>query len=806
MTFAQYEEQFALDLTGTGSGATRDVSTLTTLDNLLIALINAIPYYGDPKMDSDHRGALANLLEIHLPNEKIAPHPIMQGPWYGYYFSSYSYSGSYTGYLDAFYHGIGPSAASNQVATRVAAVNAGINAAWWGDFGVAVLTDAIRQKVSVSLDTGSLKNELDSRNNTLKPAVTASYLAVFEAGFQPTASALNAIKNSSDASSAASTLDHWIANGRFTANINQSLAVGGDSAIAATWFLYNLWVSLTALGLSDVNSAINTYKTNGLHVPDEVGATNWWNGSFLSWYHALSGTDVMPQASGAISSTMPETISTVFTGSTFPVTTHENTQDGYSHSLAEWGSLARFKPQPSSCFGADTMVLMADDTQKAISEVQTGDMVKTSAGDRKVVLVESPYRAGRSLYRINDLKATITIGHPLRTADEARGKYAALDPWNLIDGIPTITKDGVTAVAEGLSLSVLSGGNAATLTVQSIKTEVADAANTEEKVYDLLLESWAKDRPAYYVGGPDTFLATEAETVDPLYDVFITVTIVTALEMAVPLCREFLGNPAVEVPSLVKAIDIDKAMSMARQGTRAYTGGRSLPRPSIPAPDFYQHKGQWDGFASLLEYYLVLNYGRKVLSEIYHGWSTGHFAHSHEGGDRLVANLHDIELIGDPIPAGQKPEIKLSLSGLFSIPRQEHSLTLDSTERPAWNLRIDELMDMGRLPETDSGSFLHGEITAGDTFKRKFRVFLTQDRNACACGDHFLSDEEGNITGRIYLGVRRMTTGDIAAENTARQGWDNHAMMAYAYSIGRQMGYQLMSLTEAASSVKETEA
>jgi hypothetical protein len=46
--------------------------------------------------------------------------------------------------------------------------------------------------------------------------------------------------------------------GQFSANINQGLSAGGDSAIAATWFLFNLWITLKALGPADVGNALGS--------------------------------------------------------------------------------------------------------------------------------------------------------------------------------------------------------------------------------------------------------------------------------------------------------------------------------------------------------------------------------------------------------------------------------------------------------------------------------------------------------------------------------------------------------------------
>src|SRR6187549_38154 len=121
-----------------------------SLETLLDDLINAMPYYGSPDMQQAHRGTLANLLGVNLPDNGITAPPDEMGVGYT---RLYSYNGSYSGYRNAFYNGVTESTAASQVAARAAAINGGLNNGWWGNYGVAVLSDAVRLQLGFSLDT-----------------------------------------------------------------------------------------------------------------------------------------------------------------------------------------------------------------------------------------------------------------------------------------------------------------------------------------------------------------------------------------------------------------------------------------------------------------------------------------------------------------------------------------------------------------------------------------------------------------------------------------------------------------------------
>ena len=572
--------------------------------------------------------------------------------------------------------------------------------------------------------------------------------------------------------------------------------MGGDSTNAATWFLFNLWVSLKALGHNNIDEAIAGYKSNGLNVPAEVGPGNWWTGGYISWYATLSGADVMSMAQSTIDADMPESVTTVFTGSTIPATNSVNTKQGYSLSLCNWGSLGRYQPQQSSCFGKGTMVLMADGTTKPIETVQVGEQVMSSAGPRKISMIETPRRAGRSLFRINDLQCYATNAHPYRAADEAGPMRYAVDPWALLDGMPTMSEKGVGTLEQGKQVSAMSGGHKSVLAVTGL-TELAANDDPDERVYDLLLDGWSRDYPAFYVGGPEHFVAVEAETADPLFEPAVTVAVVKAMEMVKGCCCKHLGEPHLEIPKVLRQINLKQVVDLARKAVRTYLGGKPLKRPGIPDLSFFEQQGDWDAHTSMLEYYLVREYSRWLRAEIANGWRQSISA-SH-ARDTFVVGLTDLEFSGDTgIPATDLT-IKLTARGFdFKSGNGIGEIRVAGPGVKSWYYRIDDIAALGVVESRQPGAHLHGEIRGDDHLLGYFGARI--DKQCAPRMEHLVFDPQGHMIGRIGVDLRYLTGDQLDLEQEALSRWDKQQRMALALTLGQQLGHQIRAQMEAHAS------
>lgn len=789
MTNQQLAQQFAEDFINAQSDTVKQLNSVlsSTPQDLLDQLIDAIPYYQDPAIMNLHRGGLINMLETYLPNDAIVPQGNDSGLDYN---TSYSYWGSYSGYQNAFYTNITQNPAANAIVTEL---NNVMPVTWvdtfMSKFAVIVLTDAVRQKNAAGVNTGTLAADLETYNQSLNQSLAPTYLAVFKSVYPPTQVALQNITSSGNTTVVcnliASTLN---SSSSLVTDLNIALA-NPDSAVAATWFIFNLCVILQILQCSDISSVL---ANSGLNLPSELNNSGWWNGQYTSWFVSLSGADVMNDAGNMITASLPEQSVTIFAGTGGqPQTSYPKVSNGYSQSLCNWGPLNYYNPPPSSCFGEGTMVLMSDKSTKPIELIVKGDVVHTQLGPRKVVLVETPKRHGRKLIHIDKLNLSLTIAHPLISAEEKKGKYLTVDPWGLIDGIPTSTLDGVVKLCSGSKLKALKNSEEVSYSVQEIQE--ASNGKDEELVYDLILENWETDFPCYYVGGPEYFIATEAETVNPLHEPLVSTAIIAILNKVRDVSRGKIKNPEASLHHLIYNLDMEELKRSALDKLNQDVSGVEMSFPSIPKPDFYLHDGKWDVHASLLEYYLVRHYGRWLRSEIYNGWRNN--LSSTNVGD-LVIDLNDLELIGVPFTANKSLELKFSLQDqhgktMHTIDHQEGVL-----DKHFWRVHFDKSLVIGESKMVYQNGFLSGSIYCDQILAGTFRMAITPNMQSAKGSDLFIYNTENKIIGRINLCFRILPKTALLEEAKQHKLWTGQKMWNYALILGNLFGDKLVNLIE----------
>jgi hypothetical protein len=769
-------------------------TTMTGMLPELETVIDALPYYGDHNFQLAHRGALANLLQVNLPNDAITPqdsYVVFGGNMH------YSYSGPYSGYRDAFYHGVSLSPAASNLRTVLQASNVSLNDKWWCDYSVIVLTDAIRQTVGGALDAGKLSADLTAYNKAFLPTLTASCYAVFNDGFSPTSNAIQAIKTAGKTAQADSELVDCILAGQFTANINQAIAMGGESTAAAIWFLFNLWITLKALGNSNVDDVIRKARATGLEIPPQVDRVSWWNGGYTSWWTSLSGSDVSEAASGTIRATMPQSSSTSYPpqggmgGGAYhpPSIGSDPVGNGYCWSLVKWG---KYNNYSTCCFGKGTGVLMADGSVKPIELVQIGDEVQSDDGPRKVILVESPPRAGRTLYRPNRLNIYATAGHPFRTPPGTGPARRAVDPWDLMDSAPTMTEHGVDILAPGCRL-LTRGPNGPEEASLTELLPIEAASGNEECLYDLLIEKRNGRLLCYYVGGPGTFLAVDSETADPLHSPATTVAIVTALSIGLPNSRQHLANPGTQIPGVLTQVKLPKALAAA-QAPALSAPNEKPARPSVPDPDFYLHEGAWDPHASMLEGYLVRHFARMLRRETAMGWRTP--ATPPKPGDLLTIVVHDVQLIGG-VAVGSNAElgIELCLRGWDSSDRV-HDLKVNLGTRPIWDIPLNHIVAFGQIPQTPSPATLFGRVTLDAQEVGRFMATMSDHTLTGGTVEYFLFNDSVEVVGRIALESGTSPDQNLILEREQQMAWKSHHASARAVHLGSEIGRQIATHLE----------
>lgn len=791
-TYQEYARQFAGYLS-VAPGA----STNGMLPGLQV-LIDAMPYYGNHEFQTIHRGALANLLEVYLPNDPIAS----QGNESGFGWNAfYQYTGPHPGYRDAFYGGIPLSAAAANLAAVVQATKGNLNNEFWGNYGVTVLTDAIKQTVGGNLNTGKLSTDLTNNNNAFLPTLSASYYAIFSHDFSPTVNALNALKTSGQTAQANTDLVAHISSGQFTANINQALVTPGDSAAMAVWFLFNLWVTLKALDNPNIDGAIRQFQAAGLKVPPQVGADNvgpgnWWSGGYTSWWSQLSGSDVVEAARGTIQTVMPQRKQTGQSvsshgGYSAPAISDGAASNGYCWSFINWGKLNWYDPSRTSCFGRGTGVLMADGSVKAIEQVKRGDEVQSSDGPQKVLLIVTPLRGGRPLYGLNRLNLSFTAGHPFRTPGELGPARAAIDAWAVIDSVATMTEQGVATLMPGSRLSARGTNGAEVVTVAQLD-EFEAASGSDELLYDLVLERGEAGVSCYYVGGPDVFLATDTEWPDPLHEPATTNAIITAMKTALPICRASQKASVTQLPDIFNLIQLGVALPKAR--AVALSAPEEMQAHSEFDLDFFIHEGEWDPHASALGNNLVRRFARTIRRETAMGWRVS--STLPQPDDQLTVAVHDVQLLGDvSIGSNAKLRVELRLRGWNSSEDTVRELEMKLGERPIWHITLDEVVEFGRAAQTSGSASLLGSVTLDDRKVGEFLATITVEALAEGTVEYFLFGGDGKVVGRIALEPRTSSDQDLIQEREQRKAWASHHTTALAMNLGSEIVRQIITHT-----------
>jgi hypothetical protein len=329
----------------------------STLEQNVHTLINALPYYGEQDFQEVHRGALAKLLAVNMVNFQIFPQPYCSSNGFGYRnTSSYSYSGTMSGHQQAFFANVSEDSVASGIAALVSTVESTCGDSWWGNYAVAVLTDAINGQVqglglnSSALSSGS--QGLEAFNNKFVTVLTPTMAAVATEGFSPTSTALQTLQSAEQCQAALTWVRQRINSSDFIATIQTAISTPGQTEQAAEWFLLWLWITQFILGATpaSVSSFINDLPSS-ISVPQEVNHENWWNpstggtGPGALWMR-LSGTDLAPLAMDGIDATMPQ-ILTQYTYSSnspsgAPQTQSANLKNGYSWSYTHWGPSAKY--------------------------------------------------------------------------------------------------------------------------------------------------------------------------------------------------------------------------------------------------------------------------------------------------------------------------------------------------------------------------------------------------------------------------------------------------------------------------------
>lgn len=333
--FKFLEHKFAQALTHTLLPLQQQSIELTksAMPEDLIQLIDAMPYYQQSEVIVSIKDVVGNQLGMSLPQTAIKPQPN------GYELGGrayHTYNGDYKNYQQAFYHR-SQTPAAQVLQDEAVKVSQTINKSWWTNTASALLEAAISARTSLSVNTDHLYADLEIINDEFSCVVAPLYFAVFTEQFVPTHEQLKKVNDKGITNLCRSALIKAILDQQFTANINISMEQGGEDTVAATWFLFNLWTLLKALDETDIEGNIDRFKRNGLIVPNEIDANNWWTGGYSSWFEPPLNSDYIPDICDVtMKEKMPQKTQLTRPGLRIPSVSKQKIDLGYSKSFCYW--------------------------------------------------------------------------------------------------------------------------------------------------------------------------------------------------------------------------------------------------------------------------------------------------------------------------------------------------------------------------------------------------------------------------------------------------------------------------------------
>ncbi|MGZ7440311.1 Hint domain-containing homing endonuclease [Paenibacillus sp. TH7-28] len=457
----------------------------TDLDRAVERLFAALPNLGTNETGAMARRVLVNRMKGATPGRATTPYIGVQGKKF----------------IDIFFPHYSPMDYQGSV-TNVT----GLRDDFWSGLSVAVLCDAmwnITSDLRPQLRIERIRQTIAASMNRIYGSATSWYtymlyqigvrseLAAIPVSRYPEAVTIyvNALRNPA-----------WI----------QAKIVQYESGNWANrdWELYHHWVKLAALGALDpvIDETIQYLVSRQLPVPDEVRSGAWrtyrrWMSGDIGWgdIRGEATAGILQEECyvyGGVPSCMKESNSFEFTANSQPGNTYRQTPS-------------------SSCFERGTLVLMADGSRRPIEEVKLGQTVMTPDGPKPVLLVSTPLRARRQLYRFENCGFRFAATHPFvnyrSLRDSTQPTYLCADPLALINTVPTLSSFGVASLreAEGELCRYAEGGGISGLPVPPITGSTDE--DESEVLYDLIVDFSPSGRSEYFAGDVNLMVLASSE-------------------------------------------------------------------------------------------------------------------------------------------------------------------------------------------------------------------------------------------------------------------------------------------------------
>ena len=554
----------------------------------------------------------------------------------------------------------------------------GLDNNWWSDFSVATLcqimyyvTSNLRSQLVIS----KINGVVDDKNNSLWAIAYKWYgyiLSQVHLHYQ------EAIQQAPDLNQLATTYaNHLDSDAWVLAKTTQYEQGNWQNQ---EWELVNHCIILVELGqtIESINELINNLKGRGLPIPPSVDAGQWMNyAGWPGWRGWINCETMRADATNGIL----EKVCTSYPGSSYPSCMDEENSFEFTAG-SQPGEQYRSVPS-SSCFTAQTKVLMADGNVKAIAEVKVGEKVRTPKGMATVNIVATPPRAGRRLFCINNLDFGFTETHPWMTysamAHQLPPLFAVAQPIALMESVPYFSAWGITNLTantlELAGFSIEQGLNATKV------ENLTDYLTTEEEniLYDLIVEMDADGVSEYIIGDGQHFFIVSSEVprikTDPLAS-FVIATMLTnsweKLHNIIASTNEEQYTKALfhglyVISSSLIAHSIETVQKNKLQAVNINMALLNSPKAALQdltqsfmdlSPQNGAEYNQAMGYAFEI---LIRLFGEEIKGAIALGWRRFINLSEHDA-EILAISVHHLELFGtEAIPQNETFKISLTL-------------------------------------------------------------------------------------------------------------------------------------------------
>lgn len=655
---------------------------------------------------------------------------------------------------------------------------------WWSDFSAAVLCQSMYRQTSIlkpKLLSDKINASVDSYNGSLKWAAVQWYSHVLLLDF---------MKYSGDKAAAKKVyIDQICTPTWVTFKMKQ---YNDGTWNNPEWEEFHHWAKLSALGASDgeIFSVIYRLQGLGLRIFPTVDANLWRN--YLVWYSpdAIDHNDVDSEARyGELKGVVVPN----------PTGSSSYEPEYYSFEFTSISPANQYRYSPSSCcFSPTTRVLLPDGSTKEICKIRGGDMVQTPSGPRKVLLVSTPMRNGRTLYGVNQLPGfSFTATHPFRN-----GKHdgvLSVSPRNLVRTVPLIGYEGVGVLENGMRLLRFQAGVYVPYQVESVQEFPSNI--DDELLYDLILEPDASGLFEYIVGTEGCLLVVASElppfksstTAERLAGLIILSCISTASQ-ELEMCFSLQGQRMFSI--VIDRIALRLSANLVPHSSSLMSGTCTIPELNLSnLADFTQCAlGQMKMFSSSdgaynpatgeAFAYLSERLCHQLASSLQLGYRT---IRKQTDCDTVAVSLLDLQIVAS------RPHLSLS-SPTISVhlddqPPPQHVI---NTEGAPFGVRIHKTF-----------YFQHQEVN-----EHRLEVRIRTDQGILHASTYIVlplllnyrhyrlsvvMDEEER--GILEIDIRYLSEADVIEEKKARTDWDEKGMIdlaqLYANTGGELLKQQL---------------